>query len=108
AKTGKKLGDLAATLAELGATGAADEVVRVPSPRGVAADVVLAVGLGTQSATYSRDVLRRAAGAAARSLAGKRRAVFALPTTGLDDLEAVATGALLGAYSYTESRGHSR
>ena len=40
AKTAKKLGDLAATLASLGATGAADEVVRVPAPRGVAADVV--------------------------------------------------------------------
>jgi leucyl aminopeptidase len=108
AKTAKKLGDLAATLTELGATGAADEVVRVPAPRGVAADVVLAVGLGAQTASFSRETLRRGAGTAARALAGKRRAVFALPMADLADLEAVATGALLGAYSYTESRGHSK
>ena len=95
-KTAKKLGDLAATLASLGATGAADEVVRVPAPRGVAADVVVAVGLGA-AGSYSHETLRRSAGAAARALAGTRRAVFALPTADLADLEAVATGALLGA-----------
>jgi leucyl aminopeptidase len=108
AKTAKRLGDLASTLSTLGATAAADEVVKVPSPRGVTADVVLAVGLGERGASVPKDTLRRAAGAAARALAGTRRAVFALPTEGPDDLEAVATGALLGSYSFTDFRGKTK
>ncbi len=106
-KTAKKLAGLAEALGGLGATGAAEEVLRIPSPRGVAAEFVVAVGLGAKRPTYSADTLRRSAGAAARSLAGTRRAVFALPIAG-SELEAVATGALLGAYSFTEFRGHSK
>ncbi len=107
-KTAKKLGDLAATLAALGATGAADEVVRVPAPRGVAAGVISPSGSGPDLLVVLPRDAAPCAGAAARSLAGIRRAVFALPTADLDDLEAVATGALLGAYSFTDFRGHSK
>jgi leucyl aminopeptidase len=107
-KTAKKLATLAETLNALGATGAADEIVKVPAPRGVAAAVVVTVGLGERSGTYTGEQLRRAAGAASRALAGSRRAVFALPTSDAEDLEAVATGALLGSYSFTDFRAVSK
>ena len=104
AKTAKKLGSLAETIQALGATAVADEVVKVPAPRGVAATLVVAVGLGERAGTYTQEQLRRAAGAASRALAGTRRAVFALPVGGVEDLEAVATGAMLGAYSFSDFR----
>ena len=52
------------TLADLGATGKADEVIKVP---GTATRLIVFTGLGKQSATYDNEVLRRAAGAAARA-----------------------------------------
>ncbi len=107
-KTLKKLGDLSATLSSLGATGAADEVVKVPAPRGVAATVVVAVGMGKNEQSFSAETLRRTAGAATRSLAGVRRAVLALPADGPADIEAIATGALLGAYAFNTFRGVSK
>ena len=106
--TAKKLRGLVETLEALGATGVPDEVVKVPAPRGVTASVVVAVGLGEQSAHYPQETLRRAAGAATRALAGSRRAVLALPTTDAADLEAVGLGALLGAYDFTDYRVRSK
>lgn len=98
---------LEAALPVLGVKGTADEVVRVPSPDGVTAPVVVLSGTGRpgREGTTSES-LRRAAGAATRSLGGTRHAVLALPTDGTD-LAAVVEGALLGAYSYTEYRRRS-
>jgi leucyl aminopeptidase len=66
--------------------------------------VVLAVGLGEapdDGVAYDPEALRKAAGVAARTLAGAKKAAFALPAGDPDDVEAVATGALLGAYAFT-------
>jgi len=52
------------TLADLGATGKADEVIKVP---GTSTRLLVFTGLGKQSASYDNDFLRRAAGAAARA-----------------------------------------
>jgi leucyl aminopeptidase len=97
---------LSSTLAGLGVTGAADEVVRVPSFGGVAAPVVVLTGVGRTgpAGTVDAEALRRAAGAATRSLAGVGRVALALPTPDVDTLAAVAEGALLGAYAYTRYR----
>ena len=93
-------------LAALSATGKHGEVVRVPGTGISAAPLVLAVGLG--AAPWTDESLRRAAGEAARALVGNRRAVLALPVETASALDAVAQGALLGAYSYDHYRVDSK
>ncbi|MCZ2264076.1 MULTISPECIES: leucyl aminopeptidase [unclassified Isoptericola] len=90
----------------LGVTGARDEVRRVPAGDGVSASVVVLAGLGERAAdgTFPHEVLRSAAGAATRELAGTDTAALALPAVDEDELGAVVEGALLGAYSYTRYR----
>src|SRR5829696_1803606 len=73
---------------------------------------VAAVGVGEApkgsgrraGATYAHEVLRRAAGAAARALAGTADVGLALPAADETEVAAVAEGALLGAYTYTRYR----
>ncbi|MCX5436881.1 MULTISPECIES: leucyl aminopeptidase [unclassified Streptomyces] len=96
-------GKLAAVLETLGASGGEGEVTKLPAPSGFKAPVVLAVGLGPvpeKDETYDAEALRRAAGAAARALAGTKKAAFALPVEDSGDAGAIAEGALLGAYSF--------
>lgn len=94
-----------ASLVDMGATGAADEVTKVP---GNAVRMMVFTGLGKKSTTYSHEVLRRAAGAASRALAGNTAATFALPGANLENLAAVAEGAALGAYVFNEFRGSTK
>ena len=96
--------DLLPTLKALGATGKAEEVVRFASLGALAAPVVVAVGLGESVKALPHERLRRAAGAAVRSLAGTGSVVLALPAEDETSLRAVAEGALLGAYSFTSYR----
>ena len=102
---------LADGLAALGVTGAADEVVRIPSGGDLAAPVLVLTGVGPvptgRGASYTAETLRRAAGAATRSLAGTASVALALPTADADRVGAVAEGALLGAYSFTRHRAKS-
>ncbi|MFI6338206.1 leucyl aminopeptidase [Streptomyces sp. NPDC050535] len=96
-------GGLAGILETLGASGAEGEVTKLPAPSGFKAPVVVAVGLGAvpeKDDTYSAEALRRAAGAAARALAGAKKAAFALPIGDPADAGAVAEGARLGAYAF--------
>ncbi|NUS12762.1 MAG: leucyl aminopeptidase [Streptomyces sp.] len=97
-------GRLAATLETLGASGAEGELTTIPAPDGIKAPVVVAVGLGKTPAAgedFDVDVLRKAAGTAARALAGAKKAAYALPADEPAQVEAVGTGALLGAYAFT-------
>lgn len=100
---------LVRALASLRATGAPEEVLRVPAPDGVAADVVLVTGAGDKAQADSDAVrgeaLRRAAGAATRALSGTASAAIALPAGSAADAGAVAEGALLGAYAFTRHHG---
>jgi leucyl aminopeptidase len=96
---------LLASLLEMGATGKADEVTKMP---GGPARLMVFTGLGPKSSTYSHESLRRASGAAARALAGNAGATFALPTRDLAGVSAVAEGAGLGAYVFNEFRGSTK
>ncbi|MFJ8633600.1 leucyl aminopeptidase [Streptomyces sp. NPDC093568] len=96
-------GRLAGVLETLGASGAEGEVTKLPAPAGFKAPLVVAVGLGAEpekDADYDGEALRKAAGVAARALAGTKKAAFALPLRDAGDLGAVAEGVLLGAYSF--------
>ncbi|ANJ07130.1 leucyl aminopeptidase [Streptomyces parvulus] len=96
-------GRLAGVLETLGASGAEGEVTKLPAPSGFKAPLVVAVGLGAQpekDAAFDAEALRRAAGVAARTLAGAKKAAFALPLSEAADAGAVGEGVLLGAYSF--------
>ncbi|MEU3279351.1 leucyl aminopeptidase [Streptomyces antibioticus] len=96
-------GRLAGVLETLGASGAEGEATKLPAPAGFKAPLVLAVGLGAEpekDASFDAEALRRAAGVAARTLTGSKKAAFALPLTDAADLGAVAEGVVLGAYSF--------
>jgi len=92
-------------LADLGATGTPDEVIKVP---GAKSGLIVFTGLGEHRNRYSPEVLRRAAGSASRALAGTNAATFALPARDEKDLSAIAEGAGLGSYSFDEFRGRSK
>ncbi|WP_306321368.1 MULTISPECIES: leucyl aminopeptidase [unclassified Streptomyces] len=97
-------GKLGSVLETLGASGGEGEVTKLPAPSGFKAPLVLAVGLGGEpqkDGAYEGETLRRAAGAAARALAGSKKAAFALPVDDAEDVGAIAEGALLGAYAFT-------
>jgi leucyl aminopeptidase len=97
---------LQAVLSDVDATGKADEVVRVVAVPGVKATSVVVTGLGegtSRRASYPHPALRAAAGAALRSVGGKRTVAVALPTPDLESLSAVADGAYAGCYSYDKS-----
>ncbi|MFF0148082.1 leucyl aminopeptidase [Amycolatopsis sulphurea] len=95
-------GTLADVLGTLGATGKAEQVVKLPTLGKLPAGVLLAVGLGKQQdGTVTAEQVRRAAGAAARALAGTDRAFVTLSVL---DLHAAVEGTALGAYTFTEYR----
>ncbi|GAA2070342.1 leucyl aminopeptidase [Williamsia deligens] len=87
--------------AAVGATGSVNQVHRIPAPAGVAATSVVTVGLGGPATDPAGDVIRQAAGTAARTLEGVGRAVTTLSTL---DLAAAAEGFFLGAYRFEEFR----
>ncbi len=95
----EQVASLAAAAVAIGATGRADEVLRLPGdPFGL--PPVMTTGLGNAEGADEAEVLRRAAGAALRAATCARVAV-ALPTDDRADLvEAVALGAAIGAYRY--------
>lgn len=96
--------ELGSRLASIGVSGAKDELVRVPFEFGSAASVAL-VGLGSGAVTP--DVLRYAAGTAARRIVGVDSIVLALPTDSPAATFAVLEGAAIGAYSYLDYRSTS-
>ncbi|TFC00270.1 MULTISPECIES: leucyl aminopeptidase [unclassified Cryobacterium] len=91
---------LSTVLADLGVTGARDQVVRIPASVGGARTIAI-VGLGKDAGV---DALRAAAGSAVRQLTGVESVAFAFPLASTAELTAVVEGAALGAYSYTEYR----
>ena len=90
----------------LGVTGARDEVRRIPAGPQLAVEVLVLTGLGERSedGTFATEILRRAAGAATRELAGLGSVAVALPASDDAEITAVTEGALLGAYAFNRYR----
>jgi leucyl aminopeptidase len=88
-------------LTDMGATGKADEVIKIP---GNSVRLLVFTGLGKATPQYGHELLRRAAGAASRALVNQKSATFALPAKDLDGVSAVAQGAALGAYLFNDFR----
>jgi leucyl aminopeptidase len=100
-------GGLPELLKLLGATGKANEVIKVPTGGALAAPMVVAAGLGRLDDLddeVSAELARRASGAAARSLCGVRKAVSTLSTL---DVAAAAEGTALGAYQFTKYKSEN-
>jgi leucyl aminopeptidase len=92
---------IAAALPGIAATGAPDELRRLPPLPGSSVAIAL-IGLG--SAELGPDSLRYAAGSAARQLTGIDRLALALPVAAASHALAVLEGAGIGAYAYTGYR----
>jgi leucyl aminopeptidase len=92
---------VATALGGIAATGAVDELRRLPAPDGSTTSIAL-IGLG--AAAVTPESLRYAAGSAARQLTGIDRLAIALPARTADELRAVLEGAVIGAYAYTGYR----
>ena len=104
--TAKAAEALAESLGVLGITGAADQAHRLPGLTEAGAGILVLAGVGKVAASpaLTEETLRRAAGSAVRQLAGVTTVTLALPTSTLGDVAAVAEGAAMGAYSFTEYR----
>ena len=96
---------LLSILNAMGATGKNNEVIKLP---GKSSKLIVFTGLGKIESNYNPEVLRRAAGAAARELSGNKSASFSLPHKSVVELAAIAEGAALGSYSFTDFLGNSK
>lgn len=94
------VGEIEVALEALAAKGGADQVTRVVAPS-LPVGSVLAVGLGKPRDTWPSDLIRRAAGVAARSLNGTEAVITTLSDI---DLEATIEGLILGAYRFSDFR----
>lgn len=96
---------LADSLAAVRAGTKVGSVTRIPAPAGIAADSVVAVGLGAWSdGSAGLEALRSATAAAVRALAGTETVVLALPATTPEQVAAVTLGAELGTYTFGRYR----
>ena len=94
------VGEIEVALEALGAKGGAEQLTRIVVPS-LPVDSVLAVGLGRERDQWPAETIRRAAGAAARSLSGVETVITTLSDI---DLEASIEGLILGAYRFTAFR----
>jgi leucyl aminopeptidase len=94
------VGEIEVALEALGAKGGTEQVTRVVAPSLPVASV-LAIGLGKGRDEWPADLIRRAAGVAARSLNGTDTVITTLSDI---DLEAAVEGLILGAYRFSDFR----
>lgn len=92
---GRKLGPLLSTV---GSTGAAGEVVKVPTAGTITSPLLVLVGLGAEA---SPAAVRKAAGAAARAVTNAASVAIALPADSGELVRAVVEGWRLGGYTFT-------
>jgi leucyl aminopeptidase len=92
-------------LKKIGATGKADEIIKVPA---AGFDLLVFTGLGKVARKYPHETLRRAAGAATRSLAGNESVAYSLPTADIQSVRALAEGAALGSYNFETFKGSTK
>jgi leucyl aminopeptidase len=94
------VGEIEVALEALGAKGGTDQLTRLVAPS-LPVTSVLAVGLGKDRDEWPTDVIRRAAGVAARSLNGTEAVITTLSDL---DLAAAIEGLVLGAYRFSDFR----
>ncbi|MBB3751228.1 leucyl aminopeptidase [Mycolicibacterium sp. BK634] len=94
------IGEIQVSLRALGAKGGVEQVTRLHVPS-LPVGSVLTIGLGADRDEWPADVIRRAAGVAARSLSGVETVITTLTEL---DLEAAIEGLILGSYRFTEFR----
>lgn len=99
-------GRLGAALAAVGASGRPDEVLKIPTLGLAAFPLVVASGLGPAGPSPDRERVRRAVGAAVRTLDTAARVHVAVGDTATAG--AAAEGALLGAYRYTRYKSDAK
>lgn len=93
------------SLKTMGATGKADEVIKIPT---AGFQLLVFTGLGKVARKYPHEALRRAAGAATRALAGNDAVSYSLPSPDLQSVSAIAEGAVLGSYIFEEFKGKTK
>ncbi|GGH56644.1 leucyl aminopeptidase [Rothia aerolata] len=100
---------LEATLEDLGMTGSADQLVRLPGFDEVGTDIVALIGLGKEPENEAEKLkaLRYGAGSAVRQLAGFTSLALSLEAETVEQVAAVAEGAALGAFSDPQLRAKS-
>ncbi len=96
-------GVLLGALRAVEATGRDDETIKIPTLGTGTSPLIVAAGLGTAAAdTLDPEAVRRAVGAALRSLNSARRVAVAIGTgTDPELVAAISDGALLGGYRFT-------
>ncbi len=99
----RKKDALLKALQSVGATGKNEEVTKLPGAAFGTPSLIVAVGIG-KAKDITLEGLRRAFGAATRSLAGSKRVSLAVDLKSALQAGAVLEGAALGAYSFTEHR----
>ncbi|GFG75519.1 leucyl aminopeptidase [Mycobacterium botniense] len=97
---GEAVAEIEAGLRALDATGGSEQVNRLVVPS-LPVGSVLTVGLGGPRDEWPADTLRRAAGAAARSLGGAESVITTLSEL---DMAATVEGLILGSYRFTAFR----
>ncbi len=93
-------------LSTLGVTGKAEEVAKIPTSGLLKSPLLLLVGLGDADAV-TPTVVRRAAGAAARSISNAASVTLALPAADAAHVRAAAEGFALGSYSFDRYKASS-
>ena len=100
---------VADSLKALGASGAADQLLRLPGVDGFKSETLVLIGVGPltgePSGGVSLEALRRAAGSAVRQLSSVASVALALPSSSVEQVSAIAEGAAIGAYSFDHFRG---
>ena len=100
-------GRLRAALTAVGATGKADEVVKIPTLGLASFPLVVATGLGAAGeGGLGAERVRRAVGAAVRAVTTTARLHMAIGDTATAG--AVAEGALFGSYAYTDYKSEAK
>lgn len=99
---------VADSLKALGASGAADQLLRLPGVDGFASETLVLIGVGPLTGEptggVSLEALRRAAGSAVRQLSTADSVALALPASSTEQVAAIAEGAAIGAYSFNHFR----
>jgi leucyl aminopeptidase len=99
-------GRLLAALRAVGATGKPDQVVKIPTLGVAPFPLVVATGLGPAGVGLDAEQVRRAVGAAVRSLDATARVHVAIGDA--STAGAAAEGALLGSYTYTDYKSQPK